>query len=95
MKALIDVKNIIQLKKLSYPQKESNTRDGDGYRKPRFRIKVPENVADAANSADVWMFFKILKIPAEFLNIPADTWNNNQCYLKGQHSADIKAHKSM
>ena len=48
-----------------------------------FRIKVPENVADAAYSSDFWMFFKILKIPTEYVNIPADTWNNNQCFLKG------------
>ena len=52
---------------------------------------VPKNVADAANSSDVWMFFKILKIPTEFLNTPAATWNNNQCYLKGlQISKHIK-----
>ena len=30
------------------------------------------------------MYFKILKIPADYLNTPSDTWNNNQCYLKGQ-----------
>ena len=36
-------------------------------------------------------FFKILKIPTEFLNTPAATWNNNQCYLKGlQISKHIK-----
>ena len=68
---------------LSYPQKESKTRHGNGYGKPRFRKKVPENVADAAYSSDVWMFFKILKIPTDFLNTPSDTWNNNQSYLKG------------
>ena len=76
---------------MSYPQEESNTRSGNGYGKPRFRIKVTENVADAAYSSDIWMFFKILKIPTEFFNTPADTWNNNQCYLKGlQISKHIK-----
>ena len=37
------------------------------------------------------MFFKILKIPADFLNTPSDTWNNNKSYLKGlQISKHIK-----
>ena len=46
-------------------------------------MKVPEKFADAAYSSDIWMFFKILKIPADFLNTVSDTWNNNQSYLKG------------
>ena len=58
-------------------------RTGNGYGKPRFWRKVPEKVADAAYSSDIWMFFKILKIPADFLNTASDTWNNNQSYLKG------------
>ena len=28
------------------------------------------------------MFFKILKIPADFLNTASDNWNNDQSYLK-------------
>ena len=53
--------------------------------------KNPENVADAAYSSDIWRFFKVLKIPADFLNTPSDTWNNNQSYLKGlQISKHIK-----
>ena len=67
---------------LSYPQEEGKTRHGDGYGKPRFPKIVPENVADAAYSSDIWRFFKVLKIPADFLNTPSDTWNNNQSYLK-------------
>ena len=56
-----------------------------------FQKIVPENVADAAYSSDIWRFFKVLKIPADFLNTPSDTWNNNQSYLKGlQISKHIK-----
>ena len=56
-----------------------------------FKKKIPENVADAAYSSDIWRFFKVLKIPADFLNTPSDTWNNNQSYLKGlQISKHIK-----
>ena len=68
---------------LSYPQKVSTTRDGNGYGKPRFPKKVPTNVVDAVYSSDVWMFFKILKIPTDFLNTPFTMWKNNQSYLKG------------
>ena len=58
-------------------------RTGNGYGKPRFWRKFPEKFAVAAYSSDIWMFFKILKIPADFLNTASDTWNNNQSYLKG------------
>ena len=66
-------------------------RTGNGYGKPRFWRKVPEKVADAEYSSDIWMFFKILKIPTDFLNTASDTWNNNQSYQKGlQVSKNIK-----
>ena len=42
---------------LSYPQEEGKTRHGDGYGKPRFPKKDPENVVDAAYSSDIWRFF--------------------------------------
>ena len=48
----------------------------------RFWRKFSEKVADAAYSSDIWMFFKILKIPADFLNTASDNWNNDQSYLK-------------
>ena len=57
-------------------------RTGNGYGKPRFWRKFPEKFAVAAYSSDIWMFFKILKIPADFLNTASDNWNNDQSYLK-------------
>ena len=58
---------------MSYSQEESNTRTGNEYGNPRFWRKFPENVADTPYSSDVWMFFKILKIPGKFVNTPSDT----------------------
>ena len=76
---------------LSYPQEKSNTRTGNENGNPRFQRKFPENFDDTAYSPDIQIFFKILKIPVDFLNTPSDTWNNNQTYLKGlQNSKHIK-----
>ena len=47
-------------------------------------VNIPPNdLVQAASSADVWKFFEILKIPIDFLKSPSNTWMDNPSYLDG------------
>ena len=69
----------------SYPMKKFYcSRSGTGFGKPDFEKNIPPNdLVQAASSADVWKFFEILKIPIDFLKSPSNTWMDNPSYLDG------------
>ena len=92
--ALFDVgldcsqKDMLAANILTFPRNDRyEARDGNPLGKPKFKKKMPSEVANVELTADVWNFFDILHISEDFLKTPSNTWDNNPSYIDGLQKA--------